>query len=167
MLKTIGNFAFNGCDVLKTFSDISNVTSIGTKAFFKCYKLNMSVNLPNVKVLEDYTFAYCSNITSINIPLVTSIGREALYRTFNLTEVSLPSIETIGKSFLGNSNATSLTLGGMGKPITTTDNFSTEALSGWSPAANVTIYVSDPSNPPTLTGSPWGKLNATITYEQA
>lgn len=167
MLKTIGYAAFAGCTMLKTFSDIQNVTSIEGKAFYKCYKLNLPINLPHVTTLEEYTFAYCSNIPSINIPLVTSIGLEALYNTISLTEVSLPSIETIGKSFLGNSNVVTLTLGGPGKPITTADNFNTEALSQWSPAANVIIYVSDPSNPPTLTGSPWGKLNATIIYEQA
>ena len=167
MLKTIGYAAFYGCEKLATFSDMQTVTSIGANAFKQCYKLATSINLPLVKTLGEYTFAYCSNITSINIPLVTDIGTEALYNTIRLTEVSLPSIKTLGKSFLGNSEATTLTLGGPGKPITNTDNFNTEALSGWSPAANVIIYVSDPSNPPTLTGSPWGKLNATIAYEQA
>lgn len=167
MLEKIGYSSFGECGILATFSDMQNITSIGDSAFFKCYKLNSPINLPNLTTLGEYTFAYCSNIPSINIPLVTNIGIEALYNTIKLVEVSLPSVVKIGQSFMGNSEATTLTLGGPGKPITNTDNFSTNALSGWSPAANVIIYVSDPSNPPTLTGSPWGKLNATITYEQA
>ena len=167
VIENISDYAFNGCQVLNTISDMQYVTSIGTKAFYRCRKLASPINLPLVTELGAYTFADCSTIPSINIPLVTNIGTQALYNTSQLTEVSLPSIETIGNKFLGNSNATSLTLGGPSKPITTTDNFSTEALSGWSTPATVTIYVSDPSNPPSLNGSPWGKLNATIIYEQA
>ena len=167
MLKKIASYAFNGCQQLSTFSDMKNVTFIGTKAFYGCINLTSAINLPKVKILYSNTFYGCKKIPSINIPLVISIGSLAFYGTTSLTELSLPSIDTIENQFLYDSNVTSLTLGGVGKPITTTDNFSTEAFSGWSTPANVTIHVSDPSNPPTLTGSPWGKLNATIIYEQA
>lgn len=167
MIETLSNWAFYNCLNLSTISDISNVKSIGAGAFKKCAKLNTSMNLPNVTIINDETFYACNKITSINIPLVTDVGPKAFYNATSLVELSLPSINKIGSNILYDTKLTSLTLGGPGKPITTADNFNTEALSGWSPAANVIIYVSDPSNPPSLTGSPWGKLNATIIYEQA
>ena len=166
-LKILGDYAFNGCTYLSTFSDMENVTSIGTKAFYRCTKLASAINLPKVTRIHSDTFYGCSKIPSINIPSVTSVSSQAFYNATSLVELSLPSISIIGSNILYNANVTSLTLGGVGKPITNAVTFNSEALSGWSTPATVTIYVSDPSNPPSLTGSPWGKLNATIIYEQA
>ena len=56
-------------------------------------------------------------------------------------------------------------LGGLGNPITDTSGFTKSAIG--KPVTVLIIYVTDPSNPPTLTGSPWGAIDATITYEQA
>ena len=81
--------------------------------------------------------------------------------------MDLPSILKLYANIIDNcSNINTVTLGGPGKPISDTSNFSSGALYN-NNAFNLIIYVSDPSNPPTLTGRPWSASSATIIYEQA
>ena len=75
---------------------------------------------------------------------MTSIGRNCFYSCANLTTV---------------------TLGGLGLPITNTSGFNSTAFD--STVTTLNIYVNDASNPPTLAGSPWGTTNATIYYIQS
>ena len=80
--------------------------------------------------------------------------------------MDLPSITKLGSGcFSSCTRLNTVTFGYIGKPISDTSNFSTKALS--SNVKTLSIYVTSPSSPPTLTGSPWGATNATITYEQA
>jgi hypothetical protein len=143
----------------------NTVTSLGDSCFENCTNL-ASINIPNVTSLGAYCFFGCSKLTSIESPLVTSLGRQCFSNCTKLTLIELPSATSLG--YYCFSNATALKkviLGGVGKSITDTSRFSTECFTSY--ITHLTIYVSDPSNPPTLTGSPWGATSATITYEQA
>lgn len=189
LLESIGIQAFTSCSKLKTVNfpkvtaipsncfyncsliesvSIPKVISVGSYAFHRCSALN-TINLPLTTSIGSYSFASCGNLVSISIPLVTIIGNNGFAYTSKLPSIELPSIKTIDNNcFYASNSLTSITLGGPGKPITNTSGFNSYIV-----AANggvtktLNIYVEDPSNPPTLTGSPWGASSATINYLQA
>ena len=90
---------------------ISNgVTSIGARAFMRCYYVT-SVSIPNsVTVINHRAFWECSSLSSITIPnSVTSIGLAAFYQCSSLTKVTIPeSVTTIGQGGIFQ-NCTALT----------------------------------------------------------
>ena len=107
-VKSIGNNAFQGCDM--TSVTIGNsVTNIGVRAFATCTSLT-SVTIPNsVTSIGDRAFQDCTSLTSVIIPnSVTSIVSEAFSRCSGLTSVTIGnSVTSIGnKAF---QNCTSLT----------------------------------------------------------
>ena len=89
------------------------VTSIGSHAFYNCYRLT-SVTIPNsVTSLGDGAFSYCSVLTSITIPnSVTSLGNWAFINCTWLTSVTIPnSVTSIGlQAFSGCKGLTSITI---------------------------------------------------------
>ena len=120
----IGAHAFSYCDALRTINMSSNVEIIGASAFAHCYSLK-DISLPDnlihlgagafkkaglcnitfpmgITRIEQATFAYCDNLTSIHIPeWITEVGRVdyegdyhdtgAFENCINLKEVNLPS----------------------------------------------------------------------------
>ena len=90
-----------------------SVTSIGNSAFAYCSGLT-SVNIPNsVTSIGNWAFSYCSGLTSITIPnSVTSIGSYAFSGCSGLTSVTIPnSVTSIGNSaFEDCSGLTSITI---------------------------------------------------------
>ncbi|MBR6249908.1 MAG: leucine-rich repeat protein [Bacteroidales bacterium] len=76
-LKSIGSFAFWNCNALKSISIPTSVTAIDNYAFCGCTSL-ASVNIPDgIETIGEETFMNCA-ITSITIPAsVTSIGQSA------------------------------------------------------------------------------------------
>ncbi len=91
-LKTIGDNAFEGCEILKNITIPESVTEIGSKAFRYCYQLQ-SVEIPEgVTTIHDRCFAYCNKLENIVIPeSVTAIEDYAFYDCHSLAEVLLPS----------------------------------------------------------------------------
>ena len=76
----------------------NSVTSIGDYTFFYCTALT-SITIPNsVTSIGDYTFAVCTGLTSITIPnSVKSIGAGAFAACIGLTSIEIPnSVEYIG-----------------------------------------------------------------------
>ena len=71
-----------------TAIDLSNVTSIGTLAFFECDKLTY-VNLSHVTSIGDSSFVGCINLSSVDLSSVTSIGNNAFATCNNLTDIRL------------------------------------------------------------------------------
>ena len=186
LVTSIEIYCFSGCSKL-TSIDLSNITSLGNYCFQNCSNL-ASINIPNVTSLGNYCFQNCSNLASIDMPKVTSLGNSCFYGCSKLTSIDIPNVTSLGNScFMSCSNLASIempsvtsigqycfsictvlktvTLGGIGKSITDTSGFNSTCFTSY--IINLTIYVSNPSNPPTLTGSPWGATNATITYKQA
>ena len=89
-VTSIGDSAFEGCDLLKSITIPDSVTSIGEGAFFNCSSLT-SITIPDsVTSIGTYAFFGCSSLTSIAIPdSVTSIGVRAFAVCRNLTSITI------------------------------------------------------------------------------
>ena len=87
-VKSIGNFAFDGCSGLTSIAIPYSVTSIGQSAFGFCSGLT-SITIPySVTSIGGYAFISCTGLTSITIPYsVTSIGEYAFQLCSGLTSV--------------------------------------------------------------------------------
>ena len=89
------------------------VTSIGEYSFYYCSGLT-SVTIPNsVTSIGESAFEGCSGLTSITIPnSVTSIGKSAFYNCSGLTSITISnSVTSIEKSaFYNCSGLTSITI---------------------------------------------------------
>ena len=110
---SIGNYAFYGCDGLRSVTIPDSATSIGNYAFYSCEALT-SMTIPNkVASIGDYAFYGCTGLTSISIPnKVVSIGNSAFEGCSTLTNVTLStSLTTIGdNAFKGCSSLTNVTI---------------------------------------------------------
>ena len=88
-----------------------SVTSIGERAFYKCYGL-AGIVIPNsVTSIGNSAFSACSGLTSIEIPnSVTSIGNSAFIGCTGLTSVVIPNSVTYieDSAFYGCSGLTSI-----------------------------------------------------------
>ena len=73
---------------------VTNVTSIGIHAFYKCSKLT-SVLFPSTTSIGDRAFYQCSSLTSVSFPNAIGIGEYAFHKCNNLTEVSFPNATSI------------------------------------------------------------------------
>ncbi len=107
-ITSIGSYAFYYCNVI-TSIDIDNVTTIDDNAFYSCFRLtDISISesvvsigsyafyncgiseayLPNLTVIEDYTFCKSSLLTFIAGDKLTSIGSRAFSES-SLTDVTI------------------------------------------------------------------------------
>ena len=95
-VTTIGERAFNGCAKLKTV-DLHNVTSLGVKAFYECSALSGEIDLSGLDTIPDMAFAYDAKITSIRFKnTLRSIGIWA-FLWAGATTIELPdTVESIG-----------------------------------------------------------------------
>ncbi len=122
-LQSVGSSAFNGCSSLKAIN-LSNCQYAGEYAFSSCASLEEvdltackmlteglfsgCVKLKKIVGLEKYTavpnaaFRDCTSITSVDLPLCTSIGDQAFYSCTNLASVDLPLCTSIGASAFRN-----------------------------------------------------------------
>ena len=164
LITSLGSNCFYNCTKLASIN-IPNVTSLGGSCFRNCTSLT-SIELPKATSLGNYCFSGCSNLASIELPLITSLGDYCFSSCSKLTSINIPNATSLGSNCFSNcSNLASVVFGDVGKAITDTTNYNTASLN--TVINSLIIYVLDPNNPPTLTGSPWGATNAIITYEQA
>ncbi len=97
-VTSIGGFPY--CSSLETviFEDGINISSIENYTFADCSSLK-SIDIPNgVKVIGDYAFYNCYSMTTVTIPEgVTSIGESAFNMCAEIKTITIPSsVETIG-----------------------------------------------------------------------
>ena len=90
-VKSIGEYAFEGCTGLTSVTIGNGVKKIYSGAFKRCTGLT-SVYIPNsVTSIGFYAFQDCTGLTSVTIGNgVTSIGQYAFYVCTNLKEVTIP-----------------------------------------------------------------------------
>ena len=118
-VTSIGPGAFVGCTSITKTNYTGNIASWCDISFGNefanpiYYSKNLYIDeqevkdlvIPNtVNNIRDYTFSYCSSLTSITIPnSVTSIGDEAFRSCSSLTSITIPeSVTSIGSStFIG------------------------------------------------------------------
>ena len=66
-IEYIGEFAFASSSI-KNIEIPDSVTTIGAEAFTGCRNLERVVLSKNIKVLDEYVFAYCEKLTTLEIP---------------------------------------------------------------------------------------------------
>ena len=112
--KSIGDYAFNGCEALKKIDLGGNVETIGRLAFNECYSLEdvygsqsikrvgdfafyddgeMTVDssLDKLCYVGDYAFAYCNTVVINDIDHMEHIGDGAFMMCYNIISVHITS----------------------------------------------------------------------------
>ena len=85
-VAVISDYAFEGCESLKSVAIPDSVTSIGDDAFSGCTSLTSVVIPEGVTSIGDRVFRGCESLTSVAIPdSVTSIGDYAFFGCTSLT----------------------------------------------------------------------------------
>lgn len=95
-VTSIGDRAFYGCSALETV-DLHSVTTMGYSAFQGCDALSGKIDLSNLEVIPGHAFCYDPNITSvITCPTLRSIGDWAFIWA-DISTISLPeTLNSIG-----------------------------------------------------------------------
>ena len=97
-ITEIGEYAFEGCEKIKTVTIPSSVTKIDVHAFAGCTALT-GVTIPDsVQTIGDQAFGWCDSLATVTIGKgVKTIG-EGAFKNSGLTSVTIPgSVTTIGK----------------------------------------------------------------------
>ena len=146
-VTSVGDFAFSGCDALKSITLPKSVTTIGQSAFSGCWDLR-SLTLPDgVNTIGEKAFYDCLELTSITIPKsVTAIGQETFHYCVSLTSLTLPdALTAIGKKAFYSCNAlTSVTFP---KSITTIGE---NAFDGCTALKDLTVAWKDNASIPDI-----------------
>lgn len=115
LVTNIGNYAFEDCAHLTSFTMQDNVTDVNQNAFRYCNNL---VNLEfsnNISSIESDSFAGCTSLTSIELPeKLVKLGSNVFTGCTGIAEVVVPkSIASIGATpFFGCTSLTSVTFVG-------------------------------------------------------
>lgn len=81
----------------------STATKIGQYALAYCSKMT-SADLPNVETVLTYGFYQCTGMTSVNLPKVASLGTYAFSQCFGLVSVNMPLASAIPSNCFYNCN---------------------------------------------------------------
>lgn len=105
----IQSYAFANLHGLKEVVLPSTLTKIGTYAFYNCPNL-VSVNLENVKFINEGAFEQCGKLSYVNFEKLNAIGNNA-FKSTGLTYVTLPeSSQSLGiGAFSDNEKLKSIT----------------------------------------------------------
>lgn len=98
-VTTIGYMAFTSCDSLKSVNLPKSLSSLDSDVFASCDSLEeVTINCPNLRLIDDYTFNYCPELQSVKIAGgLKEIGYQAFARCVNLEGITLPEgLQEIG-----------------------------------------------------------------------
>ena len=87
---------------------LNTITAIGRSAFNGTDL--KSINLPAVTTVGVRAFRGCKNLETANLPAATTIGDEAFYGDTSLETLNIPAIVTIGNNAAANTGGTWLTI---------------------------------------------------------
>ena len=156
-VKSIGNNAFQGCDMTSLVIP-NSVTSIGVDAFQGCDMTSVTIgnSVTNIGVRA---FATCTSLTSVTIPnSVTSIGDRAFQDCTSLTSVIIPNSVTsiVSEAFSRCSGLTSVTIG---NSVTSIGN------KAFQNCTSLTSIVSLATTAPTIGSNTFNRIktNGTLT----
>lgn len=110
---SIGDYAFEDCNALKSVIIPDSITKIGTGAFYQCNSLTRVIIPESVTSVGYNVFAWCTSLTSVIIGNgITTISNSAFYGCTSLTNVIIPdSITSINNyAFYDCSSLTSITI---------------------------------------------------------
>ena len=109
MTKTVGERAFEGCSTLTT-ARLPSAVTVGAYVFFRCPALT-SIELPVATSIGESAFEECSTLTTARLPSAVTVGAFAFFKCTSLTSVELPVATDIRISaFVGCSALTSIEL---------------------------------------------------------
>lgn len=91
---TIGEYAFEYKDCIKSVSIPESVTEIGQYAFYGCKNLEEVENKGNIDTIMDVAFSGCEKLSIMDLSNVKHIGRVAFYGC-DLKEIKLDAVESI------------------------------------------------------------------------
>lgn len=90
----IGSNAFAGENIVTL--DGNNITRIDDSSFANCTELS-TLLLPKIETIGSKAFMGCNSITNVDVPTLTSIGESAFKQCSNLENINMPNVETIGR----------------------------------------------------------------------
>jgi len=114
-VSAIVDSAFYGNSKITSINIPSNITSIGKAAFFTCTGLREVIDLNSVSVIQENTFAYCFNLTNINLSNVGAIKENAFIGCDQLKSINL-NASLIGKNAFANCTGILTINASMAKP---------------------------------------------------
>lgn len=97
-LTTIDDFAFAECHQLDGIYLNPSLQSIGEGAFTNCWSLS-SFSIPDhITTIKDFTFYDCRNLTDLNINNVTIFGDHSFAGCDKLSSIDLTKAQSIGEA---------------------------------------------------------------------
>ena len=95
-IKTIGNYAFEGCTSLTNIIIPNSVTKISAYAFYGCAKIKNVITPNSITTIDEHAFSNCSALESITISdSIKTISEYTFWYCSNLKSVTIPNIVTI------------------------------------------------------------------------
>lgn len=107
-VTTIGNYAMYNMKEI-TSIEFPNVISTGSYSFAGCSALER-VSLPLVNSIGDYSFYECSKIPSMDFDNIISIGSYAFGYCSALTDITIENVKSIGPAAFYNTKIASINL---------------------------------------------------------
>lgn len=148
---------FDGCYALERVSLPAEPTTkkLDDKAFANCTNLK-SVSLARVRTLGNQVFANCTKLESVSLPYADTFGNEVFVNCANLKSVSLPVAKTLGSQIFGGCNTlTDIYLKQSVGWVSMTSSF----FENFAPAATCTVHLKNSSyNTVGADGKSWTPL---------
>lgn len=96
----LGKYVFASCEKLLSATLINTMEEIPVGTFYLCELLS-SINLSNIKVVNDFALANCVALTSGDLSNLTTIGKYGM-SGISIQELNLPKVTSIGEFGLYN-----------------------------------------------------------------